>query len=364
VFVTAIIVTVLSTVFLDQILIVFGATETLMPYVKDYMSIVILATLFFMLTNTFNNVIRTEGRAKQSMYLMMVGLGINLILDPIFIFDWGFGLGIQGAAIATFIGFMSSALYGLIYVLRNKENTVLYVNPLKFGFDLKTLVSTIKIGLPSLLRNIVGSVIAIVVIFTLRNYALDPDLYISIYGTINKIIMVMFLPSFGMVKGMQPIISYNYGAKQYDRVIEVVKIGMKYITIFFVVGFLVLEIFPKEIISLFIKAGVPNYDMFISESSKILRIMMIMLPLISVQIVAAMLYQAIGKAKEAIILSFSKQALIMLIIIILPSIMGLLGIWITFPLADITAAIVSYIFIRHEFKVLREKMDEIKKKVA
>lgn len=337
--------------FLNPILNIFGATNTLLPLAYDYMNTILLGSFFLTISMVSNNIIRAEGNAKTAMISMMIGTSLNIILDPIFIKVLGFG--IKGAAIATVIGQIVAFIYVMTYFYTGKSNFKIMPHHLKPNFDY--LKEILTVGFPTFMRQIAGSLLAIVVNNSLGFYG--GDIAISVYGVFNRILMFILMPMFGIVQGFQPIAGFNYGAKNYKRVIELVKLSVKYLIIYSTVGFLILQIFPEGIIRIF------NDDPeLISLGKNAIRITTILIPLVGIQIIAASLFQSLGKALPALIISMSRQTLFLIpLVLILPRLfnLGLMGIFTAFPIADALAIVLSFFFLKHELNVLNS-LDENK----
>ncbi len=334
--------------FLSPILLLFGATENLLPLAYDYMNIILLGSVFLTIQIVSNNVIRSEGNAKVAMISMMIGTGFNIFMDPIFIEVLGFG--IKGAAIATIIGQTLGFMYVMNYFYRGNSNFKIMPHHLKPNFEyIKEIFS---VGFPTFMRNVAGSVLAIVANNSLGYYG--GDIALSVYGVIQRVLRFALMPMFGIVQGFQPIASYNYGAKNYKRVKEVIKVALKALVIYATISIILVQLFPELIISLFNKD--PE---LISLGKKALRVVTMMMPLIGVQVLAGSMYQALGKPKPALIVSMSRQTLFLIpLILILPSFfnMGLMGVYWAFPMADFLSIILSGYMLRRQMKILDGKI--------
>lgn len=333
--------------FLSPILTLFGATETLLPLAYDYMNIILMGSIFLTISMVSNNIIRAEGNAKTAMISMMIGTGFNIIMDPIFIELLGFG--IKGAAIATVLGQILAFIYVTNYFYRGKSNFKIMPHHLKP--NLAYLKEIFTVGFPTFMRQIAGSILAIVVNNSLGFYG--GDLAISVYGVINRVMMFILMPMFGIVQGFQPIASFNYGAKNFNRVIEVLKVSIKALIIYSTIGILLIQLFPGLIIRMF------NSDAELISLGKIaIRVVTIMLPFVGIQIIAASLFQAIGKAGPALIVSMSRQTLFLIpLVLILPKLsnLGLMGIYMAFPIADVLAILLSLFLLKREIDSLKSK---------
>ncbi len=336
----------LGLIFVEPLLRLFGATDTLLPYAKDYITIIFLGSIFFSFTVSTNNLVRAEGNARVAMFTMVIGTGINIILDPIFIFV--FKLGIRGAALATIISQFISFIYILRYLYSGQSSLHVKFHHLKLKMDI--IKEIFAVGAAAFARQVSGSIIAILVNNSLRIYG--GDLAISIYGIVNRLIMFLFMPLFGVIQGMQPIAGFNYGAKQLDRVKEVVRLSIIVTTTLAFLGTLIAELFPGFIMKIF---GVE--PSLITMGSRAIRIVVAMIPVIGVQVVGATLFQALGKALPSLVLSLSRQVLFFIpILLIMPRYFGLTGIWVSFPLADLLSTIVTIVLLKNEMNKLNQEM--------
>jgi len=329
-------------IFTEPMLRFFGSTETILPYAKDYITIILWGSIFFSFAVSSNNLIRAEGNAKIAMTAMLIGAILNMILDPIFIFV--FKLGIKGVALATIISQFISFLFILKYLYSGKSSLKIKLHHLKPRIHIITEIFTV--GFASFARMVTGSIVAIIVNNSLRIFG--GDIALIIFGIVHRVIMFLFMPLFGVVQGMQPIVGFNYGAKKLDRVKEAIKLSLFTITAIATFGWLMAELFPFEIISVFTRDAE-----VIEKGSTIMRIVLSVIPVIGIQIVGATLFQSLGKAIPSLILSLLRQVLLFIpLVLILPRVLGLglLGIWIAFPAADILSVILTTLFLRSELK--------------
>ena len=334
--------------FTEPMLRLFGATDTILPYAKDYITIILWGSVFFSFAMSSNNLIRAEGNAKVAMATMLIGAILNIILDPIFIFV--FKMGVKGAALATVISKFVSFLYVLTYLYSGKSSLKVKLHHLKPKIHIMTEILTV--GFASFARHATGSIVAIVVNNSLRIFG--GDMALIIVGIVHRVTMFVFMPLFGVVQGMQPIVGFNYGAKKLDRVKETLKLSLITTTAIATFGWLLVQLFPFEIISVFTRE--PE---IIEKGSTIMRIVISMVPLIGIQIVAAALFQSLGKAVPSLILALLRQVLLFIpLVIILPRVLGLglLGIWIAYPAADILSVVLTVLFLRSELKKMSLSM--------
>ncbi len=338
--------TAVGLVFIEPILRLFGASETLLPYAQNYMRIIFMGTIVWTLSMVNSNILRAEGNAKMSMILTIVGTGLNIVLDPIFIFL--FKMGIEGAAIATVISQYTAFFMAVYYMMTGKSIIKIDRDALKIRAEY--IKNIFKLGLPSFLRQIIGSILAIFLNNSIVFYG--GDIALSAFGIINRVMMFLFLPMFGIVQGFQPIVGFNYGALATERVKQTVKIGIKSLVIYCTVALAIILTLNGPILSLFTKDQAA-----LEIGSFAIKIMFIGIPVVGLQIISASFFQAIGKAKPALVLSLLRQVILLLpLIIILPRLfnLGLTGIWLAFPISDIVSTLISAAILRHEYAALDE----------
>lgn len=328
----------------EQLLYLFGASENTFVYANDYMSIILAGSIFQAIGFGLNNIIRAEGNPKVAMYTMLIGAVINIVLDPIFIFT--FGLGIKGAAYATIISQFISMSWVLYHFISKNSNLVLKIKNLKL--ELSIVKSIVSIGISPFSMQIAASIVTILANNSLKAYG--GDIAIGAMTAINAIAIFFLMPIFGINQGSQPIIGYNYGAKEYERVKEALKLAILAATIISIIGFLLTQFFTVNLIKIF------NDDPeLIKVASEGMRIFLLMLPVIGFQIVSSNYFQAVGKAPKAMFLSLLRQVIVLMpMLIILPKFWGLRGVWLSGPTADFTASIVTAIFLYKEIKNLNQ----------
>ncbi|MFO7896347.1 MAG: MATE family efflux transporter [Candidatus Cloacimonadales bacterium] len=336
-------ITIFASIFIDPILIFFGATPEILPYAKEYLSIILFGTIFFVFAVTSNNIIRSEGRAKIAMGTMVVSALLNIIFDPIFIFV--FDMGIRGAAIATVLSQFISALYLLYFYNSGKSTLHFRWNVIKF--DLKLQLEIFKIGTASFAQQIAASFLIIILNHTLAVYG---DIYIAVYAIINRILRFVFMPIFGISHGMQPILGFNYGAKRYGYARRVIKFAILHSTLIGVFGLVILYFFSAQIFSLF-----SNDPALIAKGVAAMRLIVLALPVVGFQVMGATAYQALGRAMPALILSLSRQILVLIpVLLVMNKFFGLTGVWLTMPISDLISSTVTALFFVRLLKILRD----------
>ncbi len=341
-------------IFLDEMLYFFGATEGNIGFAKDYLFYILIGLIPFSLSVIFNNLARAEGRANVAMISMIIGAGLNIILDPIFIFDWGLNLGVKGAAIATIIAKTASFIY--VFIASTSKNSKLQINIKKlYQVDFKMVGEISAIGISSFVRNALGAVLVIIINNLIKEYMPDnTEIYISIFGIVNRLIMFLLMPGFGLVQGLQPLVGFNYGAKLYERLYTVVAYASKLIVIYFTSAFVFTLVFARALFSLFTEENSP---ILMSEGPVALRIVAIGFLLIGFQVILSSVYQAMGYPLRAFLVAMSRQFILFIpLVFLFTYIWGISGIWYTFVASDLISGFVSFIVFRYEMKELSKKI--------
>lgn len=342
-----------SLLFLDPILYFFGASEATIPYAREYMQVVLIGNIITHLYFGLNAVLRAAGHPRKAMYATILTVALNTILDPIFIFV--LDMGIRGAAIATVISQLVS-LFWQIKIFSNKEE-FLHFSKDMMKFDPKIAYRSLSIGMAPFLMNVASCFIVILINKGLQTYgdmemAGGGDLSIGAYGIINRLSFLFVMVVMGFTQGMQPIAGYNYGAQLYDRVIKVLRLTIICATIVMTAGFLVAMIFPELMVKIF-----TSDPQLIDLSSKGARLVFLAFPIVGFQIVTSNFFQSLGMAKKAIFLSLSRQLLFLApCLIILPRLIGVKGVWLSLPIADIISTIVTIFMLRTLLKQFNEEI--------
>lgn len=350
----SILVTVLGLIFEEPLLIIFGASTEVLPLAKEFVTIILLGVLLQNIGFGLNNIIRSEGNPKIAMLTMLIGALLNTIFNPIFIF--GLHLGIRGSALATIVSQTVCSIWVLSYFMGKKSVLKLKIKNLKLNTAI--IKQIVAIGMSPFLMQLVASGITITFNKDLQVYG--GDTAIAAFGIINSVSLLILMPIFGINQGSQPIIGYNYGARNFDRVKKALKLAILAATTVCTLGFVIVELFPRAIISVFSS----NNAELIEIGSFGIRIFLIMMPIIGFQIVSANYFQAINKAKIAIFLSLSRQLIILLpLLVILPRFLKLTGVWVSGATADLLASIVTLIFLFRELRHLREASQVVEQKL-
>lgn len=317
--------------FLEDLLILFGATPEILPYSYDYMFPIMLGTVFFAFTFATNNIIRSEGNARFAMVTMIIPAVLNIILDPIFIF--ALDMGVQGAGVATVVAQGSISIYILRYYL--KGNSSLKLNWTNITLNYSLVKEILSVGFPAFVQQASGSLMMIAINAMLIQHG--SDIHVGVFGIIQRIMMFTVMPMIGVMQGMMPIVGYNYGAKNFERMRETIWLTLKVVVLCSIGVVFIMMAFPS--ISMRIFTNDPNA---IDAGTTAMRIMFAGFFLAGVQIVAGGLYQALGKPFPALILSLSRQIIFLIpLVLILPQYFGIVGVFMAFPIADVLSFILS-----------------------
>ncbi len=347
--VVGLLVSVVSLLTVNQIVMIFGATPELETYARDYLSIILYGTVFITIAMSMNNIIRAEGNAKIAMLTMFVGTGVNIILDPIFIF--GLNWGIKGAAWATLIAQIVSCAFVLFYFGTGKSS--LHIKLRHFKPHPEMIREILALGFPAFVRHAGMSIIMILANNGLKTYG--GPIYISAYGISWRIMMFVFLPLFGIAQGYQPITGFNFGAKKFDRVKEVLLLSIKATSIIGVIIFILLMIFTEPVIRIF-----SNDPELCKVTVPVLRMIMLLLPFIGIQVIGAGFFQAIGRAIPAFFLGLSRQFILLIpLLLVFPRLFGVNGVFISFPIADLFSTILTALWVYFEMKKLIRQADSL-----
>ena len=332
--------TAIGLLFLDPILYFFGASEATIPYARDYMQVILIGNIVTHLYLGLNSVLRSAGYPRKAMYATVATVVINIILAPIFIF--AFGWGIKGAAWATVIAQVIALLW-LIHLFNDKRELLHFKKGI-FRLKRQIVMNSLAIGLAPFLMNLASCCIVIVINLGLKKYG--GDLAIGAFGIVNRLIYLVVMIVMGLNQGMQPIAGYNYGAQFYPRVTKVLKVTIFGATIVTTTGFLIAMFIPELAVALF-----TSDQELIDLSVKGLRITTIFFPIVGFQMVTSNFFQSIGMASKAIFLSLTRQMLFLLpCLLILPHFWGAWGVWVSMPVSDLVASIVAAVMLFMQFK--------------
>jgi putative MATE family efflux protein len=332
-----IIISILGLLFLPRVLRLFGASQAILPHAEAYLSVIFFGIPFQMFGMAGNHSVRAEGKAKISMISLLISAILNMILDPIFIF-W-FGWGMRGAAVATVISQMT--MFAWIFSHFYRRNSLLHFTGENLVPDMKILREIIAIGASEFTRMAAGSLSIVLINAALLRWG--GDMHVAIYGVINRALSFFFMPLLGIAQGFQPILGYNYGAGNLKRARKSIFLAMGSATVIAILGFSAARFFPRAIFGLF-----SSDENLISEGVQALRLISSAFVLVGFQINGSAMFQALGKARPAFILSLSRQVLLLIpLVLTLPNFFGTAGVWISFPIADSLAfCLTLYLFLR------------------
>ncbi|MDB4107405.1 MATE family efflux transporter [Bacteroidia bacterium] len=350
---------VIGYLFQDKFLMLFGANEQILPYAKKYFNILLLGLPFLGWAMMSNNVIRAEGKPKMAMFTLIIPAFSNIILDYVFIYKMD--MGIEGAAWATSIGYILSGVYTLWFLLSGKSELSLTKSTLRIDKLISKEIASI--GSITLVRQSMFSLLAIVLYSQLNKWgqveyadtlgAAGGSHSIAIYGLIRGYTLFIAFPIIGIMQGLMPIISYNYGAKNWDRVKDSVWLAIKWTTLISLVLLSVIVIFPEQLIGIFTE----DKDL-LAHTPRVLRLIFISLPIMGVGFIGGGYFQAVGKPIPALVLTLARQGLFMIpLMYILARIIGLDGVWAAIPIGEIFAGIWSAIWLFQEVNKKREALE-------
>lgn len=346
--ITGIIFGAICLLFLDPILRFFGASDNTLPYAHEYMVVILLGNVFTHLYFGMNALLRAASKPKQAMYATIFTVVLNTALDPIFIYT--LDMGIRGAALATILS-QTTALCWQIKQFSNPHELLHFKRGI-YKLDWSIIKNILAIGVSPLAMNTCSCIIVIFINTALVKYG--GDMAVGAYGIANRIGFLFFMIVMGINQGMQPIAGYNYGAMHFDRMLKVLKLSMISATAIMAFGWLVGELMPYPCARLFTTDAE-----LIEQAVKGIRLNMIAFPLIGSQAVITNFFQSIGKAKISIFLSLSRQMIFLLpLLVALPPMMGVDGVWLALPASDTVAFIVTWIIMiryMHKFKLQHQK---------
>ena len=324
-----------SLIFLDPILYFFGASDNTIVYAREYMRIILAGNAVTHLYLGLNSVLRASGQPKFAMMLTILSVVINTAVAPVLIF-W-LDMGISGAAIATVL----AQTVSLVIILRyfSRKDRLLHFSRGIFRLDWRITKDSLSIGLAPFLMNSAACIVTLFINQQLGKYG--GDTAIGAYGIVNRISFLFIMIVMGFNQGMQPIAGYNYGTRNYTRVKSVMWTTVKYATVITTTGFLIAMLFPQQAVSIF-----TSDKQLIDFSAKGLRILTLAFPFVGFQMVSSNFFQCLGMVNKAIILSMARQILFLIpCIYVLPLFFENLGVWISFPIADFAAFIISAILM-------------------
>lgn len=354
-FIFSLVLTIIVKVFVKKIMYMFGSTEEVLSYAVKYSSITSTGFLPFIFSSMMSHIIRADGSPRYSMMSVLSGAIANTVLDPIFIFY--FKMGIAGAALATIIGQFISFALTFKYIFKMKNITL---NKESFLLKINNVIKIFTLGLSGGFNQLAMMAVQITMNNVLSYYG-NQSIYggnipLAVSGIIIKINMIIMAFIIGTGQGSQPIIGFNYGARNYKRVIDTYKLSVFITTMMAIIASILFQLFPRQIVSMFGDGS----ELYFSFAEEYMRIYMLFMVVNGVQPVTGSFFTSIGKAFKGAFIAMTRQIIFLLpLIIILPKIFGIDGVMYAGPIADAMALIVTILFIRREIKNIK-KLEESK----
>lgn len=344
-----------TSIFLEPMLYLFGATELIMPFAHPYARIICIGIPFGIFSTAMSYFIRADGNPNYSSFILLAGAIFNMVFDPIFLFV--FNMGIKGVALATVLGQVLSTLLAIYYLLTKLKSVSISLRNITIKFSVTLLI--FSLGAAAFTTHILNTITQIVLMNTLKYYGslsiYGSEIVIAASGAVGKISMVFLSSVIGIALGCQPIFGFNLGTKQYDRVKETYLTAIRYGTIIAIVAFLVLQLFPKQIISIF------NSDnpLFYKFATKYIHIYFAMLFLNAIQPITSNFCTAIGKANLGFWMAVIRQGILLIpLLLLLPRVLGINGVLLAGAISDGIAAIIAIFIARKEIKHLTEMQND------
>ena len=338
---------IIALIFLEPTLCFFGASEQTLPYAKEYMEIILAGNVITHVYHGLNDNLRASGYPKKAMLATLTAVVANLILDPLFIF--GFKWGIRGAAFATVLAQIIAL--GIVIHHYTKKTSLLHFKKEIFSIQKGMPRNIISVGLAPFLMNIVNSLIIIIINRSFLKFG--GDYAVGAYGIANRMVFLFIMIMFGFNQGMQPLVGFNYGAKQYKRVTEIYKLTLLCASCIGVLGFVIAQFFPHAAVRLF-----TNDPTLIELTVEGLHIDLALFPLVALPVVTSNFFQAIRKAGKAIFLSLTRQVIFLIpALLVLPRFFGVIGVWASMPVSDAASFIAAAVLIIKQMKEFK-KYDE------
>ncbi len=344
--------TFLGLYFLDDLLYLFGASESTVGYARDFMRVILAGNIVTHIYFGLNHQLRVSGYPRKSMMIMLISVGVNVVLAWLFIFV--FGWGIKGSALATVLAQTVSLCIQIAHF--SDPSHFIHFKSGIFRFRWDIVRNIIGIGMAPFFIQSCACVVVILINNAMRDHG--GDLSIGAYGIVNRVAFIFVMVVMGLNQGMQPIVGYNYGAGKYDRVIKVLWMTVGWATLIMSAGFAVSELFPYAVVRLFVSEdGGGDAVALIDMAAHGLKIIMMMFPVVGFQIVVGNFFQFIGKAKRAILMSVTRQMLFIVpLLLVLPERWGTDGVWYSMPIADGVSVLLAAVLLILQLRKFRREM--------
>ena len=344
-------VSVVGIIFLEPILKLFGASAETMPYAKKFARILLAGTILQNVGFGLNPIIRSEGDPKTAMKTMLIGAVLNFIFNPVFIF--GLKLGVVGSALATIISQSVCSVWILTYFTKGKS--LLKIKKINMRLHKHIVREIVSIGVSPFIMQVAASFVTIIINTSLIKYG--GDIAVGAYSLISSIAILIIMPVLGVNQGTQPIIGYNYGARNMSRVKKTLLYGVIINTCIATFGWIIVELFPVQIISMFNSTD----KSLIEIGSNGIAVFLGMLFIVGSQTACVNYFQSVGKAKNSMFLSLLRQVVLLIpLVLILPHFFKLNGIWMAGPISDLCSSFVTYYFISREIREIKKIENSIK----
>lgn len=331
-------------IWLDPILVLLGGSPATLPYAWDYLQIILLGNVFNTIGFALNHTIRGAGNPRRSASTQLLGATLNMVLDPLFIL--GFGWGVRGAAWATIISQFVSMIWVLSYFVG--QGSHLRLKPARMMFEARAVRQILSIGVAPFTMQISMSLVTILANRMLKFHGGDAG--IAVMTIVASMTILFLMPLFGINQGLQPILGYNYGAQNYQRVEAAWRVGVAIATGIVVLGFALIQLFPQAIIRLF-----STDPVILDMGSQALRTYLMVLPFLGFQIISTIYFQSIGHARTAMFASLMRQVIFLIpLYLVLPHYLGLPGVWLASPIADGLSVVVTAVLIAREMRRLHQ----------
>jgi putative MATE family efflux protein len=347
----SILISIICLVNVDFWLRLIGTSETVLPYARDFMTIILYGLIFQTYAMALNSLIRAEGNTRVPMIGMILGAVLNAAFCALFII--ALGMGVKGSALATVIAQLISSAYLMLYYLGGKSFLKMHLRTLALQWGI--LKEIFAIGAASLAMTITGSLSAALVNKMLVVYG--GDLAISAYGILNRVMMFAGMPGMVIGQGLQPILGFNYGAKRYDRALKVINIAIIWSTTFSVLAFVVLFFIPEPLIRIF-----TSDSELITLSVYASKRIFFAIYLMGFFFVGSLVFQSIGKAVESFVTSIARSALFLIpLVLILPRYLQLEGVWLSIPITDALSFLLTFLIFAPQLRIFRRMSKSMKR---
>lgn len=323
----------------------FGASDTILPFAIPYLDVILLGTFFQVFAMGVGQLVRAEGNARVPMVSMIVGAGLNIGLDAVFILV--LDMGIRGAAIATVLAQIVSTLYILHYYFF--QNSTLKINLKSLLPETSVLREITSVGMGSFFRTTGGSLTTVIINRTLTAYG--GDMAIASFGIVIRLMMFLFMPLMALGQGVQPILGFSYGARKYDRLLQAIKLASIMATVMSIFSFMIVYLLPSTIFHIF-----TTDESLVAAGSHASRIIFLVAYLLGIQVIGSVVFQALGKVVPTFLTATSRQVLFLLpLVFILPRYLGIDGVWYSFAIADVLSTIMTVALMVPQIRDLRKE---------